>query len=220
MNVSEAVATRRSVRAFTDEPVSLETVRRVLDRARFAPSGCNFQPWRATVLTGQPLKDLQEKMLLAEPQDPKEYSWSEPEQSPEHLERLKEVGAAMYGAMDIERSDKGGRGQFARQNILSFGAPVVLFCHFERFMAEPQWSDVGMWLQTIMLLLRDEGLDSCPQEWMALYARLIKEFIGVSDEEQILFCGIAIGHRDADAKVNLWERPRVPLDDHVTFMGF
>ena len=51
MNIAEAVATRRSVRAYLDKPVPLETIRRILDEARMAPSGCNFQPWEATVLT-------------------------------------------------------------------------------------------------------------------------------------------------------------------------
>jgi nitroreductase len=220
MNVAEAVATRRSIRAFLGTPIELETIRRVLDRARMAPSGCNFQPWRATVLTGAPLKALQEKMLASEPQEPIEYSFSEPNASPLHLERLQSVGACMYNARDVARDDKEGRGDFSRQNIVSFGAPVLLLCHFERFMGPPQWSDVGMWLQTIMLLLRDEGLDSCPQEWMSLYARLIKAEIGVSDDEQILFCGVAIGDRDPDAPVNLFERPRVPLDEQVRFAGW
>ena len=220
MNVAEAVATRRSIRAFKSDPVSLETLRRVLDRARMAPSGCNFKPWEATVLTGEPLAALQEKMRRAAPQDPLEYSFSEPEQSPRHLARLKDLGATMYGAMGIRRDDADARSDFSNANIVSFGAPALLLCHFERFMGPPQWSDVGMWLQTIMLLLREEGLDSCPQEWMSLYARLIKEHIGVSDETHILFCGIAIGYRDPDAAVNTFERPRVPLDEQVRFIGF
>ena len=103
---------------------------------------------------------------------------------------------------------------------MSFGAPALLLCYFERFMGPPQWSDVGMWLQTIMLLLREAGLDSCPQEWMANYARLIKREIGVPDETHIFFCGLAIGYRDPDTPVNTFERPRVPLDESVRFDGF
>ncbi|WP_066559018.1 nitroreductase [Croceicoccus bisphenolivorans] len=219
MNVSDAVATRRSIRAFADRPVDLGIVRGVLDRARFAPSGCNFQPWRGTVLSGAPLRELQEKMKVAQWQDPPEYSWSEPEQSPEHKRRLHELGALMYGAMDVSRSDKEARRVFVERNVVSYGAPVVLMVHFERFNGPPQWSDVGMWLQTIMLLLREEGLDSCPQEWMALYARLIKDFIGVPDDEQILFCGIAIGYRDENDPVNNFPLPRVTLEDQVRFIG-
>ncbi|MCT8001986.1 nitroreductase [Sphingomonas sanguinis] len=220
MNVAEAVTSRRSIRAFTDEPVSLETLRRVLDRARWAPSGCNFQPWQATVLTGEPLKRLQAKMLASEPQDPIEYSFSEPQQSPRHLARLQAVGAAMYGALGIAREDRAARDDQSRQQLLSFGAPALLVCYLERFHTAPQWSDMGMWLQTIMLLLREEGLDSCPQEWMALYARLIKEEIGVSDTDFILFCGLAIGHRAPDLPINRFDRERVPLDEQVRFVGF
>ncbi|MDR7104056.1 nitroreductase [Croceicoccus sp. BE223] len=219
MNVSEAVANRRSVRAFLDKPVDLDVIRRILDKARFAPSGCNFQPWRGTVLSGAKLREVQEAMDASAPQDPPEYSWSDPEQSPEHLGRLRQLGGILYGSMGIERGDKDKRDDFARQNVFSFGAPVVLMVHFERFMGPPQWSDVGMWLQTIMLLCQEEGLDTCPQEWMAMYARLIKQHIGVSDEEQILFCGIAIGYGDRSASVNRFDRPRIALDDQVRFLS-
>ena len=87
-------------------------------------------------------------------------------------------------------------------------------------MKEAQWSDVGMWLQTIMLLLREEGLDSCPQEFLAFYARLIKDFVGLDHERYMCFCGLAIGYRDPDAPVNNFERNRVPLDEQVKFVGF
>jgi len=65
MDVAEAVASRRSIRAFTEQAVEPETLRRVLEAARMAPSGCNYQPWEATVLTGAPLKALQEVLLAA-----------------------------------------------------------------------------------------------------------------------------------------------------------
>lgn len=219
LTVAEAVATRRSVRAFLDRPVSLDVIRRVLEAARMAPSGCNFQPWEAIVLTGAPLRQLQERLLAAAPDDPLEYDFSAPAAEPRYQARLQELGARMYGAMAVERADADAREDFARQNMLSFGAPVLLLCHFPKLMKEPQWSDVGMWLQTIMLLAREEGLDTCPQEYMGMYGRTIKDHLGLP-EDQLLFCGIAIGWRDAEDAVNNFDRPRVPLDEHVTFMGF
>lgn len=220
ITVSEAVATRRSVRSFLDTPVPLETLTRVMDKARFAPSGCNFQPWEASILTGAPLKALQEKMLASPPQDPPEYDWSAPNASANHKARLYDVSERMYGALGVAREDKAARNAFMNNNIVSFGAPAVLLCYFPRFMGPPQWSDVGMWLQTIMLLLREEGLDSCPQEYLWQHARLIKDFIGVSDETHIFFCGMAIGYRDAQAPINAFPRERVPLDEQVRFIGF
>lgn len=219
MNVSEAVMARRSIRAFKDRPVALETIRRVLETARWAPSGCNFQPWEAVVLTGQPLKALQEVLLAAQPDDPLEYRFDRPEQDEKYKARLHALGAAMYGAQGIGRADSDARGEFMRLNMVSFGAPVLLLCHFPKFMGEPQWSDMGMWLQTIMLLLQEEGLDTCPQEFMGMFGRTIKAHLGLRDDI-MLFCGLAIGEREADAPVNGFERARVPLDEQVTFLGF
>ena len=219
MNIAEAVATRRSVREFLDTPVPLATIERVLDQARMTPSGCNYQPWESVVLTGAPLKALQDVLLAAKADDPLEYNWAAPGAYPEYQARLQAVGAAMYGALQIERADKAARTDFMQANLVSFGAPVLLLCHFPKFMKEPQWSDVGMWLQTIMLLLRGEGLDSCPQEYMGNYGRTIKAHLGLS-ADTMLFCGLAIGWRDDDAPVNHFKRERVPLDRQVKFIGF
>ncbi|KHK91644.1 nitroreductase [Novosphingobium malaysiense] len=219
MDVAEAVATRRSIRAFTEQPVETETLLSVLEAARMAPSGCNYQPWEATVLTGAPLKALQDVLLASKPDDPLEYDFSAPGQVDKYKQRLSTLGAQMYGAMTIGREDVDQRNLFSQQNLTSFGAPVLLLSHFPKLMKEPQWSDVGMWLQTIMLLLRGEGLDSCPQEWMGVYGRTIKAHLGLSDDT-LLFCGLAIGYRDPDAPVNNFERERVPLDDQVRLLGF
>ncbi|MCP9222726.1 nitroreductase [Erythrobacter sp. LQ02-29] len=219
MNVSEAVRTRRSVRAFLDMPVPYEVLHRVLDTARWAPSGCNYQPWEATVLTGAPLEALREK-LRTEQMQPPEYDWDAPKGDERYRTRLYELSAAMFESLGIAREDKEGRAAAMARNTESFGASALLLCYFPRIMKEAQWSDVGMWLQTIMLLLRGEGLDSCPQEYMAYFARPIMEHLGVDRETHMFFCGLAIGYDDPDAAVNSFERCRVPLDEHVRFEGF
>ena len=58
MDVYEAVASRRSVRGFTDQPVSREVIERVLSAAAWAPSGSDLQPWHTYVVTGAPLAQL------------------------------------------------------------------------------------------------------------------------------------------------------------------
>ena len=61
MNLSEALRTTGSTRAFTDDPIDDATVAAVLDDARFAPSGGNRQPWRVAVV-----KDLAIRRHLAD----------------------------------------------------------------------------------------------------------------------------------------------------------
>lgn len=219
MNVTEAVKSRRSVREFLDKPVDLETIRRVMDTARWAASGCNYQPWEASILTEEPLKELQAKLAADGPQKP-EYDWTAPGQEESYKKRLDAVSSGMFGAMGIEREDKAGRMAAMGRNVTSFDAPVLLLCYFPRLMKEAQWSDTGMWLQTVALLLREEGLDSCFQEFMGLYPKTIRDFLGLDHDRYMVFCGMAIGYRDPDAPVNNFERERVPLDDQVKFLGF
>ena len=219
MNVTEAVQTRRSVRQFTDRPVELETIRRVLDTARWAASGCNYQPWEASVLTGQPLKDFQAKLMADGPQQA-EYDWTAPGQEDAYKQRLNRVSAGMFGALGIARDDSAGRMKAMARNTTSFDAPALLLCYFPRLMKEPQWSDTGMWLQSIALLLREEGLDSCFQEFMGLYPKSIRDFLGLEHDRYMVFCGMAIGYRDPDAPINNFERERVPLDEQVKFFGW
>ncbi len=219
MNVTEAVTSRRSIRAFLDKPVPLEVITRVMDKARWAASGCNYQPWEATILTGQPLAELRAR-IADKPMEQLEYSWDAPGQHEAYKARLNAVSAGMFGAMGIARDDGVGRMQAMLRNKTSFDAPVLLLCYFPRFMLEPQWSDTGMWLQTIALLLREEGLDSCFQEFMAFYAREIRDFLGLDHESTMFFCGMAIGYRDPEAPVNNFERQRVPLEEQVRFLGW
>ncbi|MBO6608654.1 nitroreductase [Altererythrobacter sp.] len=219
MNVTEAVKSRRSVREFLDKPVDLETIRRVMDTARWAASGCNYQPWEATIVTGEPLAELRAK-LSASPMQQAEYDWTAPGQEEAYKSRLDAVSREMFGAMNIARDDTEGRTKAMMRNVTSFDAPAVMFIYFPRLMKEAQWSDTGMWLQTVALLLREEGLDSCYQEFMALYANVIRDFLGLDHDRYMLFCGMAIGYRDPEAPVNNFERERVPLDEQVKFLGF
>lgn len=223
MQVSEAVATRRTIRAFLNKPVEKGVLSRVLERAQRAPSGGNVQPWNAVVLTGEPLARL--FAVVGDVLGEGSGAWSsEYDIYPRGLEgRYEEsrvgIGEAMYDALGISREDREGRrAQFAG-NFRSFGAPVLMLVHTPKYMGPPQWSDIGMWLQTVMLLLREEGLDSCPQEAWAIYTRQVRQCVAIP-EDHIFFCGVGIGYRDSGEPVNLFPVPRVPLFDAVVFEGF
>ena len=222
-SVSDAVASRRSIRRFLPEPVDPAVLRGVLKMAQNAPSGGNVQPWHAHVLTGEPLARLFDAVAAVLPQGraahAPEYAVYPPELSGRYAERRSGVGEAMYAALNIAREDKIGRlVQFAA-NFRAFEAPVLMLVHMPRTMGPPQWSDTGMWLQTVMLLLREAGLDSCAQEAWAIYQRQIRAVVPIPDDH-VFFCGLAIGHRDAEAPINRWAVARAPLDEVVTWVGF
>ena len=223
MNVSQAVASRRSVRAFLDKPVERAVIERVLEKAQRAPSGGNVQPWHGIVLTGEPLQTL--FVRIAE-EFPKGRAAHAPECHiyPPGLDgayetRRRGVGEDMYGALEIPREDKPKRLAWFANNFRAFGAPVLMLVHTPKYMGPPQWSDIGMWLQTIMLLLREDGLDSCPQEAWAMYSPQIRELVEIP-EDHTFFCGLAIGWRDPDAPVNNFPIARAPLDEAIRWRGF
>ncbi len=223
MKVGQAVATRRSIRAFTDRPVERETIARILEKAQRSPSGGNVQPWNAIVLTGEPMQRLFDRVAL---EFPKGRAALKPEYAiyPEGLDgRYEEhrfgVGEDMYAALGIAREDKGKRLAWFAQNFRAFGAPVLMLVHTPKYMGPPQWSDIGMWLQTVMLLLREEGLDSCAQEAWAAYSPQVREVVDIP-ADHIFFCGMAIGYRDPDAPVNAFDVKRAPLDHTVRWEGW
>ena len=57
------VARRRSVRGFLPTPVDGDVIRRVVERAAWAPSGGNLQPWHIDVVGGEKLDELKRIML-------------------------------------------------------------------------------------------------------------------------------------------------------------
>lgn len=221
MNVSEAVASRRSIRRFLPDPIDLGALKAVLDKAQCAPSGGNLQPWNAHVLTGQSLRRVCAAVAAVLPEGraahAPEYTIYPPDLSGRYADNRFAVGEAMYAALGVSREDKKGRlAQFAL-NYQAFGAPVLMLVHTPRFMGPPQWADIGMWLQTVMLLLREAGLDSCAQEAWAVYQKQIRACV-LLPEDHVLFCGLSIGKRDPSAPVNTFPVERTPLADAITFL--
>lgn len=223
MKVSEAVATRRSVRRFLNRPIERAVIEDILEKAQRAPSGGNVQPWHAVVATGTSLARLVTavKVEIAKGPDAQqpEYQIYPPKLPEPYRSRRFGVGEAMYEAIGVERDNKMGRMVQFASNFEAFGAPVCLFVHTPRFMGLPQWSDLGMWMQTVMLLAREAGLDTCAQEAWSVYGATVRSELRIPDDH-VFFSGLAIGYRDSEDPINRWPVPRAPLDEVVRFEGF
>jgi nitroreductase len=151
--------------------------------------------------------------------DPLEYAIYPAHLWEPYRTRRFQIGEIMYEALGIARGDKPARLARFAENYQFFGAPVGLFCYLQRGFGPPQWSDLGMYLQTLMLLLKERGLDSCAQEAWSTYQRTVGEFLG-APADALLFCGMAIGYADERAAVNHLDSPRAALEEFATFHGF
>ncbi|HEU5082747.1 MAG TPA: nitroreductase [Acidimicrobiales bacterium] len=216
MDVTEAVQRRRSTRAFLDTPVDDDTVAELLELAARAPSGGNVQPWRVYVIGAATMPRFLE-FLGSRELEPPGYDIYPPGLWEPYRTNRYELGEQMYEALGIPREDKAARFAHLARNHRFFDAPVGLFCFIDRRMGPPQWADLGMFLQTFMLLATERGIDTCPQEAWAMWSQAVAEFVG-APEEEMLFCGIAIGHADPDASVNQLVSERMPLEDWARFL--
>ena len=217
MNVVDAVHQRSSIRQFLDTPVGDDQVRGLLTDAARSPSGGNVQPWRIYVVNGPSMVRLREFLPTQPPIEAPEYEiYPRGLTEPYRTNRFT-VGEQMYALLGIPREDKAARlNQFARNGDF-FGAPAAMFCFVDRQMGPPQWSDLGMFLQTFMLLAVERGLATCAQEYWSVRHAAIASFVGAPDDE-MLFCGVSIGHADPDAPVNGLRSERMPLDQWATFV--
>ena len=223
MDVQEAIRTRQSCRQFSDKPVPQVLVRKILETARWSPSGSNVQPWHIDVMTGDVLQGLVDRVMAQDHLFPK----GEGAEYPIHPENLIdpynarrwECAEDMYGSVNIARDDRAGRIHQYSQNLRFFGAPVGFMYTIHRSMGQGHWADMGRLLQSVMLTARAEGLHTCPQQVWAMWPKTVSEYLKVPDDRMI-FCGMGLGYMDTDHPINNWRTTRQDIDDFTTFAGF
>jgi nitroreductase len=221
MEVTEAVRARRSVRGFLPTPVPLERLKDLALLAARAATGGNIQPWHVDIVHGPAMDALKAimagKLARGETETPG-YDVYPREMDDRYRQRTVAIGEEMYGHLGIPRTDKAARRAWFARNFQFFGAPAAYFVTVDRRMGPPQWADLGMYLQTLMLLAVDAGLATCPQECWAVYPQTVEGFLG-TPAERMLFCGVAIGHEDPDELANRTRSARAPDAEWLRVAG-
>jgi nitroreductase len=217
MNTSEAVLTRSSVRAFLDQPVDNQLIINLLEKSARSPSGGNLQPWKIYILNNESMQSfLDFQAMWAEIENPSYEIYPPKLKEPYRTSRY-ELGEQMYELLGIGREDKDARLTQVMKNFNFFDAPCAFFCFVDRQMGPPQWSDLGMFLQTFMLLAKEAGLDTCAQEAWSIKHDSVAQFVKACDDE-MLFCGMSIGYKDPDAIINTLFSARRPINEWATFL--
>ena len=225
--VDEAIFSRRSIRAFTAQPVTKEVVADLLAAASRAPSGTNTQPWKVYVLQGASRTELVDKVCAAHDAtraDPslaamyqEEYDYYPQKWVSPYIDRRRENGWSLYGLLGIGKADKDKMHAQHQRNYRFFDAPVGLMFTMDRVMGRGSLVDYGMFLQSIMVAARGRGLDTCPQAAWNGFAKIIMPHIGATPDE-MLVCGMALGYADQGALVNTLTTPRVPVEQFTNWL--
>jgi nitroreductase len=219
MNVDEALKARVSIRAYKNDPVSEPQVRDILDAARYAPSGGNLQPWKVIAVAGDARQEVLDIAKANLPGHIGERFFYPADLWEPYRSRRFKVGEDMYALLGVPRDNKMGRlTQFAR-NYEFFGAPVGLFIVIDERMGYGQWAHLGMFMQSLALAATERGLATCMQEAWATLRTPLKAHFGLQEQEMI-YCAIALGHADMSAPINALRSDRAPVDEIATFKGF
>jgi nitroreductase len=221
--VDAAITSRRSIRAYLDQPVAREDIEQLLQVAGRAPSGTNTQPWKVYVLTGERKQKLSSAILAAHndpavsSQHTEEYAYYPRQWVSPFIDRRRKVGWDLYALLGLTRENKAGMAAQHGKNYEFFGAPVGLIFTIDRIMEQGSWLDYGMFLQSIMVAARGRGLDTCPQAAFTQYHKIIGEILELPDNETVV-CGMALGYADLGKIENTLVTERMSLQEFVHFV--
>jgi nitroreductase len=221
--VDHAIVTRQSIRAFLPQPVPRATIEEILTVATRAPSGTNTQPWKVTVLTGTAKSRLSAAIMQAyndperRQQHVEEYAYYPTQWVEPYLGRRRKIGWDLYGLLGIGKTDKERMHAQHGRNYVYFDAPVGMIFTIDRIMEQGSWLDYGMFLENIMIAARARGLDTCPQAAFTQFHRVIKEQLGLSDNEMVV-CGMSLGYADMTRIENTLVTEREPVTGFARFM--
>ncbi|MCB8747605.1 nitroreductase [Rhodoferax sp. U2-2l] len=225
--VEDAITSRMSVRAFLPREVPRSLLQHLLEVASRAPSGTNTQPWKVYVLTGASRDALVAKVCAAHDAlraDPalaanfrEEYDYYPEKWVSPYIDRRRENGWGLYGLLGIGKGDKDMMHAQHQRNYRFFDAPVGLMFTIDRVMGRGSLLDYGMYLQSLMVAARAQGLHTCPQAAWNGFANIILPHIG-ADEGDMLVCGMALGYADPTDLVNTFQTPRVAVNDFTTWL--
>lgn len=215
----DILVNRRSCRAFLPRALASQELTTLLAPALHAPSNCNTQPWFLHVASGATTERLRQRL----PEDFLAGNLSldfpyEGKYEGVFKERQYASAHALYGAMGIEREDKAARNAAFMRNFTFFDAPHVAFFFLPAGFSEREACDLGMFAQSIMLLIEAAGMGSCPQTALAFLSDSIREELMVPQEQRLMF-GLSFGFPDPEATVNTCSTGRGALNDLLTLHG-
>lgn len=219
LTIAELLQNRVSTRAFKKEEVSEEILTEVFSLAQRAPSNCNVQPWHSYVVSGEAKDSLKQKLIqevMTKKVPAPDFEWNV-DYKDIHRERQFGSANALYTTMGIAREDKMARNMAMLRNWQFFDAPHVVFFAMDKYLGMTAATDLGIYAQTLTLLLEERGISSCMQGALGQFPEPVKQELGLDENESVLF-GMSFGYADESAEVNKTRTDRAAINDAVKFV--
>lgn len=221
MNLSDAIKQRRSVRAYKKQAVDAALIERIFLQAQDSPSNCNTQPWHVVVVSGDARDSIEKAMvsdIMAGKAPTPHFTPGDQGLKDEYRKRQIACAISLYDSVDVKYEEKEKRQELMLRNWQFFGAPHAAFFSMPKTMSEINAVDMGIYLQTIMLLMTEHGLASCPQGALAMYTEAVHEMANIPENHAIMF-GLSFGYAEDDAPINQFEVGREELNSCVEFFS-
>lgn len=216
-DLDQTIRERRSVRGFLPKPVPRDVLEEVLELAQHAPSNCNVQPWRVYIASGDTAANLRAALVDAVSSGAGSGGAATVDAfRGEYRDKQVACAVELYNKMGIARDDRPGRLKAMLRNFEFFDAPQVAFICMQKSFGVGVALDVGMYVQTLMLVMESRGIASCAQAALRACPELIAKHLGIPDDEQIL-CGLSFGYEDSEIPANQTRQPRDPIASNVRF---
>jgi nitroreductase len=201
MELVEAIRGRISVRAYKADPVPRETIERLLEVARWAPSGSNSQPWRVTVVAGEALEAWR-AMLIARAEASR---WDAARQ--EAFDRR--VRSGSLGAL-AALSERSPYELLVLGSNRLYDAPAAVVLSFSGEEGARTPDGIPAFVTTLMLAAHEMGLGACWLGFVMGQPDLVREHARIPADEQPAAV-LALGYLDPDAPENRFRSPREPV---------
>ncbi len=220
MDLSEALNSRFTCRAFKPDQVERDLINKILEDATRSPSWANTQPWEIYVAGGNVIKRIKSAYLKnfkaqksPEPDIDMSSNWPE-----SHKKRIKELGLEMFEHLKIPMADMEARKNSWKLNFEFFGASTIIYLCMDQNLGEWSMFDLGSLSQSIMLSAKGYGLDSAPAINLVVYPEVQRRELKIPDELSIVL-GIAIGYKDDNSPQNSFRSSRRSLNEVVKYYG-
>ena len=219
MELKDAIFERRSIRAFSDEPVSKSVVEDIMKTALWSPSWGNTQPWMFTIVGGQAMARIKEEYLerftrgdevVTDIKMPEGFNETQ-------TARYKGLGKALFTTLGIQRGDMESRKEYYKKMTTFFDAPCVIYLHLEKGFNPYALLDGGLIMQNIALLAVEKGLGTCFLARSVHYPDVLRKHANIP-EDRLLAMGIAVGHPIEDHPAGAFRSQRGDFDEFVQWV--